>query len=92
MTTHMLPAPRAESYDWQVDAACRGMDTDLFFHPYGERDPSRSRRVQAAQRICASCPVRRACADHALAVGEAYGVWGGLSEEDRAAMRLPVSA
>jgi len=27
--------------------------------------------------------VRTECASHALAVREPYGVWGGLSEEDR---------
>jgi WhiB family redox-sensing transcriptional regulator len=96
MTTHVLPAPRSESYQWQLDAACRGMETDLFFHPYGERDPSRSRRVQQAKAICTECPVRLRCAEHAVRVGEVYGVWGGLSEEERAELRtrggLPRSA
>lgn len=86
MTTHVLPAPMLRSYSWQLRAACREMDTDLFFHPYGERDPSRTRRVQAAKAVCAGCPVRVECAEHALTVGEAYGVWGGLSEDERAAM------
>ncbi|HEY4572108.1 MAG TPA: WhiB family transcriptional regulator, partial [Kribbella sp.] len=29
------------------------------------------------------CPVRRECREHALLVGEAYGVWGGTTEEER---------
>jgi len=33
-----------------------------------------------------SCPVRVACAEHAVRVREPYGIWGGLSEEDREAI------
>lgn len=29
------------------------------------------------------CPVRAQCAAHALAVREPYGVWGGLTEDER---------
>lgn len=29
------------------------------------------------------CPVRAECAAHALAVREPYGVWGGLTEDER---------
>jgi WhiB family redox-sensing transcriptional regulator len=29
------------------------------------------------------CPVVRQCLDHALAVREPYGVWGGLTEDER---------
>jgi hypothetical protein len=32
------------------------------------------------------CPVRAECATHALAVREPYGVWGGLTEDEREAM------
>ncbi len=70
-------------WSWQVDGACRTADPELFFHPWGERDPRRSRREAAAKAICASCPVRLQCADVALATYEAYGVWGGLSEHER---------
>ena len=30
-----------------------------------------------------NCPVRQQCAEHALRVHEPYGVWGGLTEDDR---------
>lgn len=33
--------------------------------------------------MCADCPVIDACRQHALEVQEQYGVWGGLSEEER---------
>jgi WhiB family redox-sensing transcriptional regulator len=79
-----LPAPLADHWDWQAAAACRGMDSDVFFHPPNERARGRRRRVAAAQAVCHSCPVIRACLAHARAAPEPYGIWGGLSEEDRA--------
>jgi WhiB family redox-sensing transcriptional regulator len=33
--------------------------------------------------VCASCPVIQQCREHALAVQEPYGIWGGLSEDER---------
>lgn len=83
-----LPGPNADLWDWQLDAACRGEDSDLFFHPEGERGPSRLSRELAAKSVCARCPVAVQCAAHALAVREPYGVWGGLSEDEREAIYL----
>lgn len=81
-----LPGPNADVWDWQLLGACRGVDSMLFFHPEGERGPSRARREAEAKTICASCPVIAECARHALAVREPYGVWGGLSETEREQM------
>jgi WhiB family redox-sensing transcriptional regulator len=77
------PAAVSESWEWQLNGSCRGTDGELFFHPYGEREPSRSRRERAAQAICASCPVLLECRSYSLAAREPYGVWGGLTETDR---------
>ena len=35
--------------------------------------------------ICEQCPVIKECAEHALRVREPYGVWGGMTEDDREA-------
>lgn len=78
-----LPDPTSEAWDWQVEAACRGMASALFFHPWGERGPSRDERVRKAKQVCSGCPVIDECRRHALQVHEQYGVWGGLSEEER---------
>ncbi|MDD7942562.1 WhiB family transcriptional regulator [Actinomycetospora lutea] len=78
-----LPAAVVEYWDWQRHAACRGMDLAVFFHPDGEREPSRGRRVDGAKQVCASCPVMTACRDWARSVQEPYGVWGGESEDER---------
>ncbi len=78
-----LPAPQLEVWEWQQQGACRGHDTELFFHPEGERGPRRANREAAAKAVCATCPVLAACREHALSVREPYGIWGGLSEHDR---------
>ena len=78
-----LPGPNADLWDWQLSAACRGVDSSLFFHPEGERGAARSSREQSAKEVCTRCPVRAECASHALAVREPYGVWGGLTEDER---------
>ncbi|HEX7662556.1 MAG TPA: WhiB family transcriptional regulator, partial [Pseudonocardiaceae bacterium] len=47
------------------------------------RGPARARREARAKAICQSCPVLELCRQHALAVQEPYGIWGGLSESER---------
>lgn len=81
-----LPGPNADLWDWQLEAVCRNMDTSVFYHPDGERGVARERRVAQAKAICATCPVLVQCREHALTVREPYGVWGGLSEEERDAL------
>lgn len=78
-----LPRPVASEWEWQFQGACQTLPTEMFFHPDGERGPRRANREAAAKAICASCPVIAACRKHALAVQEPYGIWGGLSEDDR---------
>lgn len=81
-----LATPRPGPSSWQQRAACRGADTQLFYHPENERGPSRRRREQLAKHICRACPVLTDCLSWALVTREAYGVWGGLSPEERGAM------
>jgi WhiB family transcriptional regulator, redox-sensing transcriptional regulator len=70
------------------DAACRNLGSSLFFAPDGERAAARRHREAAAKAICGSCPVRTPCTLYALATRQQYGVWGGLTEDDR---RQPVA-
>ncbi|HCK78959.1 MAG TPA: WhiB family transcriptional regulator [Actinobacteria bacterium] len=81
-----LPGPNADLWDWQLEGACRGLDSAVFFHPEGERGSARARREANAKAVCATCPVIAQCAAHALAVREPYGIWGGMSEDDRLAI------
>ena len=70
-------------WSWRLHAACRGVDTDLFYSPEGERGLARASRERAAKAICATCPVEAACAAYALQHQERYGVWGELTESER---------
>jgi WhiB family redox-sensing transcriptional regulator len=80
--------PISEAWDWQLHGKCRDRSGTQFFHPDDDLGRiSRRLRETAAKRLCEGCPVRRQCATHALTVGEEYGVWGGFSESDRAALR-----
>lgn len=81
--TTRLPVPHVDNYDWQRDAACRELGSETFFHPENERGGARHAREAQAKQVCARCPVQRACLNHALSVGEPYGVWGGLTEDER---------
>jgi len=80
-----LPGPNADLWDWQLRGLCRGKDSSLFFHPEGERGAARAAREQSAKEICLNCPVQKQCCEHALRVREPYGVWGGMTEEEREA-------
>ncbi|MER7824852.1 WhiB family redox-sensing transcriptional regulator [Streptomyces sp. CG 926] len=78
-----LPGRAEHQWEWQEEAACRALGTDRFFHPAGERGEERAAREQEAKEVCAFCPVRSQCLSHALRVQEPYGVWGGLTEDER---------
>jgi WhiB family transcriptional regulator, redox-sensing transcriptional regulator len=84
----MTTAREAQQGDaWMDEAACRGM-VRLFFTTYNERPSARRRRETAARWICASCPVLDPCRERGRR-GNEQGMWGGETEEDRAALRDP---
>lgn len=81
--TH-LPGPVAGLWEWQFEGACRVTGSEFFYHPEGERGAKRRMRAANAKEICASCPVITMCREHSIAIREPFGVWGGLTEEERA--------
>ena len=66
---------------WRVNAACQGMDTDLFY-PEG-RGRALRLREQIAKQVCADCPVARECRQFAATYPERYGIWSGRTENER---------
>lgn len=58
-------------------------------HLFDSTDP---REQAKARTICAGCPLRTSCADHALTNPEHQGTWGGLTSKDRRRIRSPRSA
>jgi WhiB family redox-sensing transcriptional regulator len=75
-----------DSEDWKTRGACVGADPDLWFPETTKRrrvPTSRGPQVSAAKAICATCPVRVTCLDHALSRPEPLGIWGGKSADER---------
>lgn len=63
--------------DWQAKAACEGMNLNSFF-------PDMDFLVEPEVLIaCGRCPVKENCLNWAMEHGEEFGVWGGMTEEQR---------
>lgn len=65
---------------WMARALCAETDPEEFF-------PEKGGSTRAAKTVCGRCIVRAECLIYALDNGERYGIWGGLSERDRRALR-----
>lgn len=81
-----LPKAVIESYEWQYDGACTDVSVEEFFLPENARGQLKVQRESKAKAICATCPVVQRCLQHALDAKEPYGIWGGTSPEERAAI------
>ena len=55
---------RQDGASWRESAACRFLETDLFF-PIGKTGLAVA-EIQRAKAVCASCPVRQPCLTFAL--------------------------
>ena len=77
--------PTARHWSWQDNGLCKsdGVDVTVFFNDEKLRGPVKEARESAAKKICTACPVKTECLEHALAVPENYGVWGGLTQDER---------
>jgi hypothetical protein len=63
---------------WHLDAACRE-------HPELSWFPDRGVPLTAARQVCDKCLVRSECTTAGMR--EDYGVWGGLSIQQRVRLR-----
>ena len=75
-----LATPARFAARWRELAACRGTDLGLFF-------PERGESAGPARQVCAACPVRQPCLDYAITNRITDGIWGGLTERERRALR-----
>ena len=79
---HARPAhPGRDGASWREAAACRFLDTDLFF-PIGKTGLALA-EINEAKSVCERCPVRPSCLAFALDTHQAYGIWGGYDEDER---------
>lgn len=63
---------------WRAKAACRGLDPQIFYPISDEEEDA-----APAKAVCAECPVREPCLEHALGYREKEGIWGGATERER---------
>jgi hypothetical protein len=49
--------------------------------------PGRGESAEPARQVCARCPVRQPCLDYAVTNQITHGIWSGLSERERRALR-----
>ncbi|HYO61420.1 MAG TPA: WhiB family transcriptional regulator [Actinomycetota bacterium] len=61
---------------WQEAAACKTLPLEMFF-------PPAEQEAEAAKAICSGCTVKEPCLEAALTAGERFGIWGGLSSDER---------
>jgi WhiB family redox-sensing transcriptional regulator len=61
---------------WQDEAACKTLPLEMFF-------PPAEQEAEAAKSICSGCTVKEPCLEAALAAGERFGIWGGLTSDER---------
>lgn len=72
--------PAKDDMEWRRYANCLTADPEAFF-------PEKGQNAREAKKTCASCLVQSQCLDYALHNDEKYGIWGGMTEKERAAMR-----
>lgn len=73
----IFPIPRAKEENWRDDALCAQYDPSMFF-------PEKGIPASTAKKICEECPVRNQCLAFALKNSEAFGIWGGMTSNQRA--------
>jgi WhiB family redox-sensing transcriptional regulator len=68
---------------WE-QAACQTADPELFFPVAGAG--AALAEIARAKAVCGRCPVREQCLDYAIESGQAHGVWGGTTVDERRAI------
>lgn len=75
----------SNDHSWRRRAACIGADGSVFFpEPH---QPDHDQRLATAKAICGGCPVVEPCRRWAISHRGELGVWGGLTETERRAIR-----
>ncbi|MCX5449841.1 WhiB family transcriptional regulator [Streptomyces nigrescens] len=86
MTTTTISPARHRSlgdHTWQDDAVCQSTEYNPVAPETFFPEPDETDKIATAKSLCGQCPVRRTCLDAALEGGDAYGIRGGMTEEER---------
>jgi WhiB family redox-sensing transcriptional regulator len=71
--------------DWRNRAACLDQDPELFF-PVGNTGPALD-QIEHGKSVCRRCEVVETCLKWAIESHQDEGVWGGLSADERRALK-----
>jgi len=76
--------PEYAEVDWSR-SACRSLPTE-FFYRIEDRGVAKIIDVDVFRSICTPCPIWRQCLNYAVR-NENHGVWGGMTSDERVAIR-----
>ena len=68
---------------WHEQAACAGLNTNMFYYANLERGPAKMLRIQMAKAVCNTCPVKAKCLANALEHQDNHSIQGGTTPEER---------
>lgn len=85
-----LPSLKFIGGNWREFASCHDLPKSVFFEYNSVSIPFSKRRhfKGIATRTCEKCPVRSECYEFAIKNNEQFGIWAGLTPEQR----KPISA
>lgn len=66
----------------KTEPTCR-TNPKLFFPEEWEKGNERRMAISIAKEHCAACPIRLQCLEYAVTAKEEFGIWGGLTREER---------
>ena len=59
---------------------CAETDPEAFYPNWGE---GASIETRVAKQLCSRCPVKDECLNYALIANEPFGIWGGMTTDER---------
>lgn len=86
-----VPTFDVASETWMDDAACKSVDTNVFF-PVKGAPHIVAAKAAAAKAICARCSVAAECLAYAEKTHVPFGIFGGLTDNERRKRRRGAAA
>lgn len=76
----------SKSIDREYIVPCA--DNPELFFPIGKgNNETEKKQTEAARRLCAQCPEQKSCLQGALERNEQFGLWGGMTPDERRAYK-----
>ena len=67
--------------EWLSDASCRSMHAHFWYPPL--ESPTPNNYYTVGKMVCFRCPVWKDCLDASTKNAETWGMWGGLTPQER---------